>query len=316
MKNRILRLLNIIIGAAAVLGFSAYVLHMADSVDMRQLAHPAGLLGVAVMAIASALIIPISAFAWMYLLRSCGVNQRWTILARIMGITQLAKYLPGNIAQHLGRLGMSLRSGIPAFPFTTTVLAEGILAILAAVVFGAFACGLGGLGSVALPLDSRISTSATLPVLSLLAICALTALLLCARLIRRLARRKLHSDSVPVPGTRALSLAFACYITNYIAMSAGVAALSGLLIPDPPSAWLLTGAFALSWILGFLLPGAPAGLGVREAAMLAILQAAGHGAELLPFIIGLRVATTLGDIMCFAVSAFAARVFPVPLPPH
>lgn len=317
MKRRLLHLLNVLVGVVAVGGFTVYAVRMANTVDMRPLAEPPAMLGIAVMAMASGLIIPISAFAWKRMLDSCGVHASWGLLARIMGVTQLGKYLPGNIAQHIGRLGMSVKAGIPSVPFASTVLSETVLAILAAVVFGTLACAAGGMGNVTLPVGTPATGFATLPLLLAVAACALIVVLASARLIKMIARHRLRSDAIPVPGTRALLLAFICYVANYVALSAGVAALSSLLLDDPPSAWVLTGAFALSWILGFLLPGAPAGLGVREAAMLGILQAAGYGADVLPFVIGLRVATTLGDLICFVVAACAARMFPAsPLAPN
>ena len=317
MKRRLLHLLNILVGVVAVGGFALYAIRMAKTVDMRHLAEGPAVLGIAAMAVASALIIPISAFAWKHLLDSCGVHAHWGGLARIMGVTQLGKYLPGNIAQHIGRLGMSVKAGIPSLPFASTVLSETVLAILAAVVFGTLACVAGGMGSVTLPLGGPTSGFATLPLLLAVAAAALLAVLASARLIRMIARRRMRGETIAVPGTRALLLAFICYITNYVVLSAGVAVLSGVLLPDPPSAWVLTGAFALSWILGFLLPGAPAGLGVRETAMLGILQAAGYGADLLPFVIGLRVATTLGDLLCFVISACATRMLPAsPIAPN
>ena len=37
-------------------------------------------------------------------------------------------------------------------------------------------------------------------------------------------------------------------------------------VPDAPL-WSLTGIFATAWVAGFVTPGAPAGVGVREAAL-------------------------------------------------
>jgi uncharacterized membrane protein YbhN (UPF0104 family) len=60
------------------------------------------------------------------------------------------------------------------------------------------------------------------------------------------------------------------------------------------------GAFASSWLLGFLAPGAPAGLGVREAALALWLEPALGAPSAVLLIVLLRVATTLGDLGNFA----------------
>ena len=124
-------------------------------------------------------------------------------------------------------------------------------------------------------------------------------------------QRLAYANAVAVPGSRALLLAFCCYLANYLVLGTGIAAMSSLLLGDAaPPPLLLTGAFAVSWIIGFFMPGAPAGLGVREGAILTLLQASGAGADMLLLVIGLRVATTAGDLICFTVASafrFAAR---------
>ena len=307
MKRNLLRLLNILLGALAMVGFSVYAIRMADTVDMSRLGTPAAIAGIAFAAVTSAMIIPISAYAWMHLLRSSGVDQRWRSLSIIMGVTQFGKYLPGNIAQHVGRLGMSMKAGIPALPLASTVVCEGLLALVAAVFFGTAACALGGITRLHLPAGINSDAAMTLPLLLVAAATALGVMLAAPQVVNLLVRRRFGMVHPPLPAAPTMLLAFGCYIGNYIALSVGIWALSYLVLADPPPIWLLSGSFALSWIAGFLLPGAPAGLGVREAAMLAILSAAGSGAETLPLIIGLRVATTAGDLLCFIAASAALR---------
>lgn len=312
MRHHLLKALNIAIGVVAVVGFTVYAVSMASTVDMTRLSTPSAIVGMAIAALSSALIIPISAFSWMHLLRSSGIEQHWGRLSIIMGMTQLGKYLPGNIAQHIGRLAMSIRAGIPTVPFATTVASESLLAIISAVFFGALACALGGGAGLRLPLGTHDIPVVTVPVLLAASAVALGAVFMAPRIINRIARSRFGVSSPAIPATGPLVLAFCCYVGNYLVLSIGIWALSHLIFTVPPSTWLLSGAFALSWIVGFLLPGAPAGLGVRETAMLAILATAEIGAEALPLIIGLRVATTAGDLLCFLVAALAARI----APPH
>jgi hypothetical protein len=68
----------------------------------------------------------------------------------------------------------------------------------------------------------------------------------------------------------------------------------------------MTGAFAGSWILGFVAPGAPAGLGIREAILSAWLSGSLPPAQIVLLVIALRIATTLGDLFNFMWASLAA----------
>ena len=63
------------------------------------------------------------------------------------------------------------------------------------------------------------------------------------------------------------------------------------------------GITALAWVAGYAVPGAPAGLGVREAVLLAGLSLMVGEAHAVVVVLLLRVVTTLGDGLLFAVSA-------------
>src|SRR3546814_9620714 len=83
-------------------------------------------------------------------------------------------------------------------------------------------------------------------------------------------------------------------------------------MPDSLYLYLITSAFALSWVLGFLAPGAPAGLGAREGIMLLLLHGSAPAEALLIFVLLARVVTVLGDGLCFGIYSVchlhAARV--------
>ena len=70
---------------------------------------------------------------------------------------------------------------------------------------------------------------------------------------------------------------------------------------------MLLAASAASWAAGFVVIGAPGGLGVREAAFVALAGGAlGESQALL--LIGLfRIVTFLGDTLLFAAGAIALR---------
>ncbi|WP_205599639.1 lysylphosphatidylglycerol synthase domain-containing protein, partial [Sandarakinorhabdus rubra] len=57
----------------------------------------------------------------------------------------------------------------------------------------------------------------------------------------------------------------------------------------------------LGWLTGYLTPGAPGGLGTREAVMLVLLAGSVSEGEALIAITLFRLVTVLGDLVCFGV---------------
>ena len=86
-----------------------------------------------------ATIIPITGWAWARLLAAQGQVHRPNALALLMARTQLAKYVPGNVAQHAMRMALALRAGIRLPHYLSTVLQETLLAVLASIIVGALA---------------------------------------------------------------------------------------------------------------------------------------------------------------------------------
>ena len=61
----------------------------------------------------------------------------------------------------------------------------------------------------------------------------------------------------------------------------------------------IVGAYIIAWLLGAITPGAPAGIGVREVVMFALLQSVVGQTELLISIVLSRVITAGGDILFY-----------------
>jgi hypothetical protein len=117
-----------------------------------------------------------------------------------------------------------------------------------------------------------------------------------------LVRRRSGTDAMPSAlSLRTILEVIGLYVVAMLLMGAGLAVLSLGLFPAVPIDYaLLTTAFALAWVVGFVTPGAPAGLGIREALLLLLLGHSMGTANASLLILALRIATTLGDMLCFA----------------
>lgn len=77
----------------------------------------------------------------------------------------------------------------------------------------------------------------------------------------------------------------------------------------PSSMFRVFSAYMISWVIGFVVIGAPAGLGIREAAFIFFMGGNGNGEQeiLLSAVVLNRVTTTLGDILASVAGTLLKR---------
>ena len=288
--------------AAALAGY--FIWFAAGNLDIRvlhELLTPTVIATLLVAALAYAAIIPVTGWAWARLLSAQGESWPASWLTAVLAVTQMAKYLPGNIAQHAGRAGLAMREGMPGRALAVTVLQETLLAVAASVIVGvsmlaASAPGLGQLPEGVWPVLAWVA-----PILLLSILLLSTVQLSPARLASSPARAmRMLGKAGGLPGARIALPALAAYSFNYVLIGAGLWLLArSANLPATLDLPLVTAAFALSWLLGFLAPGAPAGLGVREGILVVLLAGVASEGELLAFVLLARVTTMLGDVINF-----------------
>jgi|GEM_PF-1574434 len=214
----------------------------------------------------------------------------------VCALGQAGKYVPGNVGQYLGRAVLARRHGVSLRDSAFTLLLETAGLILAAAACGALA------GGASFAPGGRIA---------LLAVAAVAAPCLLLIGVRWLApwlrdrlpaawREKLGTGPLPVPSAATLTACLALYVLSFCSGGGAVHLLARGLFAVPPGAWTLAvPAFALSWVAGFVTPGAPGGLGVREALLVAGTAPVYGPGPALSVALALRVVTVLGDGLAF-----------------
>ena len=295
------RALGLAAGLIVTALFAVYVVRSLRGHDLSVYATPRAALGIVLAALLWSCGAPLLAWAWRGMLAGLGVHKPLRELFAIVGITQFAKYVPGNIGQYIGRVGMSLARGIPARPLAVTLILETLLVIAAAIVMG---IGTGALSEVGLQAVRR--HGAQLALIASVVVAAIVGLFVFRRiapaLLRQFAPRYAPAlDGTLLPPQASLARALALYCGMYICMGIGLVLLTRFLLPEAPhDDWLLISVFALAWVVGFVTPGAPGGLGVREGLMLLMLAPVYTAASASVLVVALRIATTLGDVLILA----------------
>lgn len=235
----------------------------------------------------------LAAGAWQCALRALDGRLSYTNAAGIMLVSQFAKYAPGNVGQYVGRVLLAQRAGLPPRVALSSLVIETGTIVLAACI-----CSLAALDL--LPLLSHRYGADAISV-AYLAIATLMALLVAACVVPTLRRRAVSAlDQVMAllaPAKlrlilEALSLHSVNFVLGALALRTLIAAVPG---QDATTLAPLLGVYAIAWLCGFLVVGAPAGLGVREAVLLLGLAPMMSPEKALVATLGLRMITTVGD---------------------
>jgi glycosyltransferase 2 family protein len=253
--------------------------------------------------------IGIAGAIWHILLRDNGVLIPWKQTQIVFAISQLGKYLPGNVGHHVGRVVMAREIGIPVLITLNTLALEmlwgaGIaagLAVLAMILFvdghilglqlqlGAVQLGVGFVLLMAVPWLGIAFLNRCLP---------------------GLAKRLSGGGTIASPGLGTAMAVAVLFLLCFVIMG---------LILKLQAQWFfgVTGGgvfelmclFSIAWLAGYLTPGAPGGLGVREAMMVVLLSPVLGAGVAVGLGVTLRLTTTVGDAMVFLIGGIIGRKF-------
>ena len=108
---------------------------------------------------------------------------------------------------------------------------------------------------------------------------------------------------------RVVAVVTAVNVVGWIATGAGAWLLVRALADDAPNPFWLLGAYAFAWLLGFVVPLLPGGLGLREGTLVAFLVLPFDAAVATALALALRLANTLGELVAIggAEAAYRAR---------
>ena len=204
----------------------------------------------------------------------------------VYATTQFAKYLPGNIGHFVGRHVLLRRYRVEHAALLMGTLTEAGFLVLAALVWAAPEL------RVLLPrMAIGIASWQLLAIEAAALFVVVFAVQACRRRSARLA------TLVPLHAPQRLFAVLPLHLFLFATMAATLM-IPALALPVSASAlWLLPAAAATSWIAGFLVIGAPAGIGVREAVFVAVLHGRLPEADILLLAAAFRIATFGGDVL-------------------
>lgn len=312
-SRRVLHPIGWLVAIVAGAFFLRYAWRSLAGRDLSALLQPAVVGATVGLCALYMLLIPLTALAWGSLLRALDERIGFPRLLPILATTQFGKYLPGNVAHHFGRVALLRMANVRLSSAVLSLAYEMLLQLVACAHLSALTM------LWALPPELAHWPLFVHRWTLLLAVTAgaVVALILIPRFARWFANLQAARRGEPSIENAARAFRWktvvGCYLlyaANFLLVGAGMHFLATTLaLPGTqvPGLAYMTGAFASSWVLGFLAPGAPAGLGVREVILSAWLSAVMPADRVVVMVVALRIATTAGDLLNFLAGSLALR---------
>ncbi|GII00892.1 lysylphosphatidylglycerol synthase transmembrane domain-containing protein [Planobispora takensis] len=236
---------------------------------------------------------------WRSLLADLGSPLPPRPAAKVFFVGQLGKYIPGSLWPVLAQMEMGRELGVPrprsAAAFFLTMPVQ---------------LGSGLLVSAVTLLAARPGAAA--PYAWMFLLIPVLAVAFEPRVVNAVigfGLRRLGREPLERPLTRrGMLTALGWALLGWAAYGLHLAAIVNQLGPSGASAVVFSvGAFALSWCLGIMTFVVPAGAGVREVAMVAVLAPLMDRGSAIAAALCSRVVIILGDLVCAGAAGLAAR---------
>jgi hypothetical protein len=216
------------------------------------------------------------ASAWKSILKHLGVPTSFIWSAKVYGVSQLGKYLPGNIFHFAGRQALGMSANISAVTLVRSSVWELGLICTAGATFSI----------LVIPIYINDLTNIYFAIFWLAAVGG-SAFFLGIKWDREIRNAfLLQIIFLGISG-------FVFTILLGVFSDATFIRNSGVLV--------FIGAYVVAWLAGLATPGAPAGMGVREMVLIFLLGRSVPESELLPVVILSRFVTVAGDALFFSV---------------
>jgi len=288
------------VGRLALVGslvFVGFAVHTAAQSGGLALLTKDAWLRIALASFGYAILMQFVALAWTLALRGAGNGVPGVLpCLLIFGRTQIYKYLPSNVLHMVGRYQATRQAGASRAALGLAQLSEITVILLAAASVSAVL----GYSVFAQDLERHVGTIGPPTLLAIAG--SLVALVVAAGVV--LVRR---AGGSPVGAAGAVAGAFVLYVLFFVGNGALMAFLIAGLAQEAPALVWIVGVTTIAWVIGYVVPGAPGGLGVRDASLIASLGASLPVEIAVAAALAHRLVTTLGDVIVAAVAVLMTR---------
>lgn len=293
-KNQVLKALGSILMALALLFILKKILEM--DIDYKSIFNGYTIAASILISVAYGLIIIIFCWPWRnYIEMITGVRLPYTETAYVMAKANLLKYVPGNVFQYIGRNEVAINNKLQHSKVGMATILEIATNFLAATLLG-ISFYFDGFQIVVVQFKKEL-----IVIVSVGIIISLTIVFFVWYKKRAVLEKYLDIFSC----WKNIKIVFKnlLFFAINALLNAGLYILTLTLILnmrfDLQDIHVLIGAYILAWTVGFVIPGAPGGIGIREFVMTLLLPGYMDIQMILLGLVLYRFINILGDILGF-----------------
>lgn len=308
MKSKIIKIIGYMITLIAFLFIVKSIISM--KLDFTQIKNPFVVVILCVLlSVGYSIIVYISAFAWNMILEyihKSKISYR-DMLLPVYVKANIGKYLPGNVMHFAGRNILAGRLGFKQLDIAFSSVVEIISLIIAACLW-----------SVILAMNSFISIISNAVIkMNWWLICTIFAvvLIILAILIWRFIIKGTYLQKFRHFLTKQFFILFCklflIYSVTLLVPGIFLVLIFGFIMQCTLSistVMIIISAYTISWVSGYIVPGAPGGIGVRESILLLLLGQQFSGEAALIAILLHRLTSIAGDIVAFLVQPIILKI--------
>ena len=247
----------------------------------------------------------IACFPWLMFTRSLsGRKIPYSAAMPVYTQSNIYKYLPGNVFQYVGRNKLAADMNISHVDVACATILD-----IFFCVFWTGTVSIILLGSkIAELLDKygrNLFIAVVAGILLLIVAFAVVWMKFRGRLQSYLSR---YSKAFEKSNRPQLLSGIFYYFAHNIISAVMYFCCMALILPQAGTKELLmlTGAFMFAWIIGFVTPGAPGGIGIREGVMMFVCGNS-YADRILLFVLVMRVASVFADVLAFFIGRIYAK---------
>lgn len=301
MKTKLLKYVGygVTVAAFAFLARSVASMHL----DFSRLINPFAAVSCGlILSLGYAGIVYLSAYAWKMVLEFIhGSKISYRDVTGVYIKANLGKYFPGNVMHFAGRNLLAGKLGFKQMDVTFSSAVE-VLALIATAVIWSILLALQRFTSILGNILNRTDAA----VFGVIAAFLFGAAVLGWAAITKGSYLQKYRRFFTRGFLKLLGKLFSVYSLTLIIPGIFLVMIFALVLGfqvTPQNALVIISAYIISWVAGFIVPGAPGGMGVRESVLLLVLGPMYSGDLAVLAAILHRLASMLGDAAAFLVES-------------
>ncbi len=273
--------------------------------DYKMLFQPATMAIFIICVFAYALNVILSTIPWMKMVEIISGKKMPFITTMFVNVrSNLLKYIPGNVFQYIGKNELAIKCSIGHGQVATATVLDVIVMLVTALI----------LGSLCIK-DYFFTVIKTYVSVKYVVALGAGAAILFFFVVLLIIKKKLQEKILLILRNKTNPKKLAVCVFYYILQNLWVGAvymtvlfvISGNSFREIP-VLLIMGANIISGVIGFVVPGAPGGLGIREVVMILITQGMFDESVIMLSSVVYRIISVISDGLAFLIGLAALKI--------